>query len=804
MVSDLETYQSHPDKQLHVHIQGVTAKALKRYDHAVVKWAALFHDLGKLNPNFQEKLKPNSEGHVGYDEHAYLSAYAWLCFLEKNIQQVKSDFDGNIVLLQIVLTLIAKHHGDLPDFGQLLSKEPHERLKSFLATNPLLPASVYLSQKLGVTHAPFAVREQENFKRLIVFSKKDEWRQQALDYYLTAQGAFAALIEADKRDAGVGQDYYHLESANALCIKELAANLQQTWRNLDGKKEKSHLDELRTALREEAVYALKQQLDNGQRIFTLTAPTGAGKTYTLLALAAEIQKHHPDQSILYALPFLSITEQVEGIASTLVSDVLPVNSKAHNEQMERLIDKLDCNPQPQDYRELLKQDFTQQTFDHPLIITTFVQFFETLLSNRNATLLKLPNFSKRIFLIDEIQALPPRLYIFFAAWLEACCRRWDSYAILSTATMPKMDFILKDYVEETKKPEKLFKDYLTHLPQELSNPSFYFEQDVFNRYEIKLPESFELNLETLAELVLNQEQSCLAIVNTIRDSRELFDLLSEIQENVFLLNTHFTPEDRRKKIALVKQKLEQGRKVILVSTQLIEAGVDIDFPVVFRDLCPLPSLIQSAGRCNRNKKLPHLGTVWFFHLVRENGRSGAQSVYQNEAGQFLHFVSSRIKDGLQEKDLFHVQQDFFRWIADKLMIGDYAIDKQAMNLIDLVNQAAFATLGKFRLINEKDFGHEYRYYIPEEHKNDYETAENILERLLSASGYEEKKARKIALNNQLKKVAERTITIRVFEKKDAPLPSNPEEHFGIRVLSDTSLYSFERGLIFGGSTDVIL
>jgi CRISPR-associated endonuclease/helicase Cas3 len=802
MVPDLNTYKSHPDKALEVHILGVTEKALKRFDSPLVRWAALFHDLGKINPNFQRKLAPGyMGGRQGYDEHAYLSAWAWVCFLNKNLkthQQLGRDLGGSIIKLQIILTLIAKHHGNLPDFEKLLKGEPVERLRTFIKSHSDLPLSAFLEKKLVTPHEPFHLVDNEWAARLIVFTQKEKWREKALDYYLDTQFGFASLIEGDKRDAGdkYVENYYHLEATNEGSANELAKNLVGKWQWLAAKHDKSELDELRTAIREEAVEKLGEELPLGKRVFTLTAPTGAGKTFTLLALAAEIQRQKPGMSILYALPFLSITEQVEGIVQSLLKEVLSATSKSKNQQMDELIEKLESNPEPEDFKELLKQDFIQQTFDHPFVVTTFVQFFETLLSNRNSTLLKLPNFSRRIFLIDEIQALPPRLYIFFAAWLDAFCRRWDSYAILSTATMPKMDYEVKTHIEEKQKPEKLFKGYLENTPTELLNYRQFFSAFPFNRYRIRRTEPFELTMDELAGQILRQEQSCLVIVNTIRDSRDLFEKLLAKTKRVYLLNTHFIPVDRQRKIELIKVHLDAKEKVVLVSTQLIEAGVDIDFPMVFRDLCPLPSLIQSAGRCNRNKKLPDLGQVWFFHLKKENGKSGAEAVYRDEAKLFLDFSKKHIRDDVEESTLLDVQDQFFRFIADNLMIGDYEIEREKVNLIELVNEAAFETLGKFKLIQEKVFGFEFQYFIPESEDDDkYDKTVELLEKTLAARDFVTKRQWKIQLTRQLKKVLERTITIRTFDKDNVPAPANPKEYFDIRVLADLDLYTFERGFL---------
>lgn len=812
MVPDLNNYKSHPDKALEVHIAGVSQKALKRYNSPLVKWAALFHDLGKINPNFQKKIEPSYKGeYVGYDEHAYLSAWSWLCFFEQNVKshiQLRQNLNGDMIYFQIILVLIAKHHGNLPNFGKLLKDEPLERLKKFLKANTDLPITSFLNENLDFQHQPFRLSGSEILNKLLIFTQKEKWQQNALHYFFETQFSFAALIEGDKRDAGDKylDNYYHLETINGNSKNVLTYGLNQKWHSLSSKTAKSELDALRTQIREEAVVNIKKEISKGKRVFTLTAPTGAGKTFTLLSLASAIQNQLSNKSILYALPFLSIIEQVGSIIKDdLYCDLLSVSSKAKNEQVDNLIEKLDIIPEESDFKELLKQDFIQLTFDHPLILTTFVQLFETLLSNRNSTLLKLPNFSNRIFLIDEIQALPPRLYIFFTAWLTAFCEKWDSFAILSTATMPKMDFETKMHIDESQKPEKLFKDYLANQPCELLNYQKFFAASPFNRYRINLANPFELFIDDLVERINEQQCSCLVILNTISDSREVYERLEGDNKNVYLLNTHFIPKDRREKIDVIKAHLEAKEKVILVSTQLIEAGVDIDFPVVFRDLCPLPSLIQSAGRCNRNKKLSELGQVYFFHLKSENGRSGAEKVYRDEAKTFLNFSKKYITNGVEEKELLKVQQEFFQFIAENLTIGDYNIDREKVNLIQLVNEAAFETLGKFKLINENDFGYEFQYYIPEnEYDDEYDKAVELLKVLIAAIDFQSKKMAQVQLNNQMRKVGERLITIRTFDKNSKPLASNSEEHFNIKVLADLSLYTLEKGLLHNSTLNSFL
>lgn len=810
MVFDMN-FRSHPHKALEKHIDGVLRKTEKRTDLEIAKVAVLFHDLGKINPNFQKKLEPENKGKdLGYSEHAYLSAYVFLCYCTKNSKSLlertgaTNMAEGWINILQI-LVIIAKHHGNLPDLEDFFKinlddRNPLVRLKKFIANeNTDLPISEFYSQKLEQNHQSFLLNWNDKLLEAGYFSnnKRNTWHTKALDYFLDTQYAFASLVESDKRDAGDLEEY-NLDEKIEANIQTLQEALRIAF---DGLAQNTELNLLRTQIREEAVQNLADKLQyTKERVFTLTAPTGAGKTFTLLALAKEIQRQRGNLGILYALPFLSITEQVQAIVEKNLSvELLSVSSKSRNERIEAIQAALDEEPSEENLIKLLKEDFFQQTFDHPFVLTTFVQFFETLMSNKNATLLKLPNFKNRIFLIDEVQALPPQLYIFFTAWLQAFCKKNNSYCILSTATMPCFeipDMRTKQYAKE------FFKSY--ESPNDLLEAKKYFEADIFRRYQINWLSNDKINLDGLAAHVRAQAKSCLIILNTIDDSKNLFEKLNN-EPNTYLLNTHFIPADRRKKIEIVKSHLENDEKVILISTQLIEAGVDIDFPIVYRDLCPLPSLIQSAGRCNRNKKLA-LGQVYFFHLVDDNGKSRANLIYRDINKVFLNFCKNKISDGLQENQLFDIQGEFFRSIANDLTISETVIfnyktqQNEKIRLIDCVNEAKFETLGTFKLI-QKEFGEEYQYYIPiDEYDTAFQEAEILTQQVIEAKtnrlGYKVYKQAQSNLETHLKNMAERIITIRIpedkYSRKEAPNYS--AEVLGMRALSDLNDYSFELGL----------
>lgn len=802
--------ESHPGKPLEQHIKGVLTKCKKNSDTALSVVAVLFHDLGKLNPNFQKKLKGIKTR--GYSNHSYLSVIVFFSFLLNN-EKLTSKFlnagskENFRILIWQLVSIVAHHHGNLPDFSNILSDSEIQLAGNFVQDN-VIEVSPFIEEKLNTHHQHFALSfnlKQINQLSHFDYSKHGNlWQQAALANFMETQFTFAALIEADKRDASKNEQYIFLEKMESSS-KNIFQKLQQRFAEIDNATEVSALNKLRTNLRKEAVANLQIGINKGARIFSLPAPTGSGKTFTLLAIAKEIQSIDSKLGIIYSLPFLSITDQVQQIVEELGIECLPISSRSENKELEEAQKNYETNPTQENLEQLIKLSFSENTFDHPFILTTFVQFFETLVSNKNSTLLKLPNFCNRIFLIDEVQALPPRLYIFFTALLDTFCRQYNSYAILSTGTMPKFTMPEKTYFSEVplKIPSSVFKSYSRDCVFEVINPMTYFEQDVFNRYKIDWIGDEELDFNDLIEHISKQTGSCLIILNTILDTKYLFEELKQNFENVVLLNTHFTAEDRTGKINSIKQYLKNKEQVVVVSTQLIEAGVDVDFPIVYRDLCPLPSLVQSAGRCNRNKSYS-FGQVYLFQLINKEGKKSSELVYRKEAAQFLKFCKQEIINGTLEKDLFGIQSRFFEKIKDDLTIGEFVYDsdkfgnEKCYNFLDCINKAEFEKAGRFKLIPENKYGEEYQYFIPIDEKDKrYEKLIIVMEESLKAKDFTEKSYHKICMGVLLKAISKRLVTVRIKKNETAPSFSNCEEYFGIRVLSDLSKYSQVTGLNVG-------
>ncbi|MDR2074336.1 MAG: CRISPR-associated helicase Cas3' [Oscillospiraceae bacterium] len=820
MGADIKIFKSHPDKFLLDHIQGVRENVILLTKSKIAELIAIFHDLGKMNPNFQNKVQSGTS--QGYSNHAYLSAYAFFCAFagsSKNLSalkqflHVKDLYKNDLIALTV---LIARHHGNLPDFCpakkderasvSILSKEENQTLFRFLKNNPDIPIVEYVNHFFSVENFESNLvntQVQTCYADQFIFNPHNNCNP--LDFFLDYQFVFASILQADKADAGKIGNIIKQQHDNILDFSQIFSLQLDLY--LSKLKQNSALNRLRTTIRNDATDNIQTALKDHECVFELTAPTGSGKTLMLLSLAAEIIKSKGAKRIIYALPFLSITEQIETEILKIFPDytdyIQRVDSKSENHRFEELQKELDNAPDEEKILELNVLEFQENTFAYPLIITTFVRFFETLLSNRNAELLRLPNFSNCIFLLDEIQVLPPRLYGFFIAYLKKFCQKFNSFAIVSTATQPNFNL-----PEDNLRAKEFFYDYSP--PKSLLSLG-YFENDLFNRYTIEYKNE-HIDLNTLENYIVGEKSSVLVILNTIDDTKELFEKLKKHYDSdeLFLLNTHFTPRHRKLKIYLAKRRLNQNKRVVVISTQLIEAGVDIDFPVLYRDFATVASIVQSAGRCNRNGKLPNLGKVVLFKLEK-NGKLRSELIYQNKKdNEILTFTKQALeKETYQEKNLLQVQCNFFKRIQTELNFAEHSQNnpKFEFDFLQDIKECMFDKIGNFQLIDKQLFGEELQYYVAKNEKD--RKFEELLElqnelfdlfKNRTEISYIRNKKRQIELH--LKKMSNQIVQIRLKKNQIKPLQGCECSCFSLHKI-DSLCYSFKNGIELDGNECII-
>lgn len=331
----------------------------------------------------------------------------------------------------------------------------------------------------------------------------------------------------------------------------------------------------------------------------------------------------------------------------------------------------------------------------------------------------------------------------------------------------------------------------------------HYENPVFNRYTVEVQKSI-IDIEQLGHQVLQEEKSVLVILNTIQDTKDLYNFIRKNMDNtnVLLLNTHFIPSDRSQKIYIAKEKLCQGDKVVLISTQLIEAGVDIDFPVLYRDFATISSIVQSAGRCNRNGKNAEKGKVVVVRLGTNQGERSSL-IYRGPDKELIKFSRESFYESgfCEEKDMLNIQKTFFEKICDQLIFGAYG-EKLKNNLMKDISQCMYEKVGKFSLIDKNIFGEEYLYYVPRNGEdNNFELLLEYQKNLKESLSHDDKisiiRCHKRKLSNQLKKMANRIVQIRIKPNQSKPITSSNEDYNGLYKIS-TKCYNFDTGIIIDG------
>lgn len=497
--------------------------------------AGMAHDIGKYSAAFQRRLH-------GGPKVDHASAGAFECL---KAQQLAAAF------------AISGHHGGLPDgggrgdaagagtFWGRINRASQGRLEDYHAWQ----------SEFSLPHAntpAFAGTRLEGmfFTRML----------------------FSCLVDADYTDTGAFMD-------NSPYLPASSSSMEELWRRLETYVSgwfppKGALNMQRCVILEQCMSAGAQY---GPGLFTLTVPTGGGKTVASLSFALAQAKARRMKRIVYVIPYTSIIEQTAQAFREILGDenVLEFHSGVQFDQQE------DDASSP----EAVPLTRSVETWDVPVIVTTAVQFFESLYACQPSKCRKLHNLAQSVLIFDEAQMLPLP-YLRPCVWAIAqLVRHYGASAFLCTATQPALDPIFQEFAPE--------------IPIREICPMAEAHWESFRR--VSFQQAGTLSWMDLAARLQQQEQ-VLCVVNTRRAAREVFHQLSG--PGNFHLSTLMYPAHRRRILDEIRRRLRDGLPCRVVSTSLIEAGVDVDFPAVYRELSGLDSILQAAGRCNREGKRP--------------------------------------------------------------------------------------------------------------------------------------------------------------------------------------------------------
>jgi len=505
---------------------------------AFAEWAGWWHDAGKVDGDVQDYLLSTSSSPPGPDH----SSAGMLMASE---------------VFEPLAFLIAGHHGGLSDTERLrerIQRKRHEsRVLSALekAKELLGPCTTSPSPSLRPS---FLTGNNRNTRR-----KTEFWIRML----------YSALVDADALDTAA---HFHPKKEN---MRSPGLSIAALWQKLKVDQEElirtasGTVNRLRARIYRKCITAAT----SSPGVFTLTVPTGGGKTRSVMAFALKHALMYDKKRVIVVLPYTSIIEQN---AHTYRSIFGNLSVLEHHSSLDTTVtEEGHANPWLR---------LAAENWDAPIVVTTTVQLFESLFSNRPGRCRKLHNIAQSVLVLDEVQTLPPHL---LSSTLDVLQHLVDAYGVtllLCTATQPAL--VAREGFAGLKETNEIIPEYET-IFSELRRVSYNLELDEPWSWEHLADE-----IEPHAQVMI--------ILNTIKDAMALLDRVE--RPDVLHLSTQLCAAHRRRVLEEVKRRLSEHEPLCLVSTQVVEAGVDIDFPVVFRAIGPLDRIIQAAGRCNREGK----------------------------------------------------------------------------------------------------------------------------------------------------------------------------------------------------------
>lgn len=631
----------------------------------------LFHDFGKANNKWQSEIKKDNPD---LPPHAHLSALM-------GMKVVETLFPKKPLYSYLIYLIIRRHHQDLISLDNVGKIQELKNLyrnidndvfsiydeilkhlddKSLQKMKDLDLKEIYSSLENCFRNGNLS-NQIRRWNKLI-FKLSINSNIHSIEFFFILNLLFSILIDNDKKDAA---DLLFEENIKAPNSSVFVDKYLEEKRKSDTQKfdEKILLNQKKNEFYEEVTK--NENIHPQNYIYLLSAPTGIGKTFTAYSVALKLQsKLDFETKIIYALPYTSIIEQnyseIEKILNFNLGPKYEKNSSLFLLKHHHLAN-FTYQSENYDSKSYLHDQLLVESWDSLNIITTFVQIFHSIIGYKNKFLKKFHNIVNSIIILDEIQNLPIEYRKLIQKTFLVLAKNFNIYFIFMSATQPT-----------------IFND---NEAIELGNQE-YFAEPLFNRIDgqfIQIQYTLEDFFEEINNTFQNHKyQNCLLVCNTRKSAITLYNLIKEsstfkTQYQIFSLTNNLIPKHRKEKINLIQKKLQKNEKIIVVSTQLIEAGVDFDFEVVYRDFAPMDSIVQSAGRCNRFNKLQNKGKFFVINLIDNNNKnlSFAQCVYHPKLLESTREVFKTISS-FDSSNFQEMTQSFFSKLnaqrdSDKLL-----------------------------------------------------------------------------------------------------------------------------------------
>ena len=633
----------------------------------------ILHDIGKASEAFQHKIINNTDERVN---HSSAGALYLLSVYSKCAKQ--SSFELNIIqeYFYIMAYVISAHHGiyDIPyyDIDNNLSNRLKDRLRfdedEICFKNEVLPYIEEIEQKLNVDLLEIFKRGYFEYK-----NSKDKIKyidDKANYYYLSLyMRLFLSILKnADIVDTINAYDLV-IDDRVMYNAQEKAevykARLDEKYASFH--EPKNNLDKVKNDLK--SIVDSRSRTDNNG-IYKLDLATGAGKTLLSMLYATNQMKFKGKKRFFYITAFLSVLEQ----NASEVKDVL--KDKSILEYHSNIVNKSSFdntkNESADESKENMCKEYLFESFDAPVVLTTLVQFINTLFKGKSTNIRRFSSLINSVIILDEVQSLPIEMTYLFNLAMNFISSVMKANIVLSTATQPKYD---EDNIKYRLNYAK--NANLVRLSQ--NQLKVFKRTKVYNFNDGKKSSLVDIKTEVLS----HAEDSNLIILNTKRAARNLYKMLLEDlgnNFNIYLLNTDFCPEHRKDILNEIKAKLSEGVAVKLVSTQLIEAGVNVDFKRLIRSYAGIDSLIQAIGRCNRYGLLKE-GIVKLVNMGFEENLNYLESIqYKKDITEII------LNKKTGEIDIDKLNDEFFaRYYTKYESLMAYPIEKDKPSAFDLLS-----------------------------------------------------------------------------------------------------------------------
>lgn len=707
--------KSHPDKLLVNHLRRVGELSRKTVEAAslnidekdllndAVYLVGITHDLGKATDFFQKYIvepdekKKKSLKAKDTTHHGLLSAFFTYTVMKEYLNQTKRNRGLAEYLPILSFLAVKRHHGNLLNAMDEIKETDVDKEKILKIANEQIGSidKVEINEILSCLLAEKNITiniDVDNITNYILSDAIKDLRRKEKSFvrslsdkgdlypYFISQFLYSALLDADKTDAGLG--------GINLDRLDLSPNLVDDFRELKGfSSNKDNINSLRNQIYEEAVERI-QGWNLDDKIISLNVPTGTGKTLAALSLSLKLRARLENEKkikprIIYALPFLSIIDQNYGVFRGVVSpnkeDLQDSRLLLKHHHLADVKYKTEESEFDVDKSLLLLEGWNAE-----IIVTTFWQLFNTLFSNRNKQLRKFNKLANSIIILDEVQAVPHQYWPLIHDSLKLLCDKFNSYVIFMTATQPLIFDEAKGEIKEIAQRKEEYFRGLNRI-------------ELIPRIERALTlDEFKALLNE--DLIQKNDKDFLIVLNTIGSAQMVYkfiqDLKLENTKEVFL-STNVIPKVRLERINEIrKSKDSQKVRKVIISTQLIEAGVDIDADIVYRDFAPLDSINQVAGRCNRNSSKDEKGTVSIF-ILKDDRKEFYKYIYDPFLISKTLDILKPIKGPIKESEFLDLNNKYFK--AVKRGMGE----TDSKESLECIAGLAFKDLSeKFKLIEE--------------------------------------------------------------------------------------------------------